>query len=217
MKGILHWIETGLWIVAVVCLGTCGYAYSQAAWHQASEKELFSRLRARDAREASYFGSAAIVGEPDPGKLVGILSIPEIGLSAVVDQGDDSRTLRSSVGHVPGTALPGGPGNAVLAAHRDTYFRKLYKLRPGDAITFRSLSGTLHYTVKSIRVVAPTDIGVMNPSPQPVLTLITCFPFYYIGNAPKRFVLVAAQDSQTSDLSEPPKPDVKGLARPENP
>jgi sortase A len=195
MKLFLRLIEVALWGIAVAALATCAYSYSYAALHQAHEKELFNALRTRDAAEASYFGAAATAGAPDPGKLLGILTIPRIGLSAVVDRGDDSSTLRLSVGHVPGTALPGRPGNVVLAAHRDTFFRHLYKLRRGDRLTFRMLSGEYNYTVEATHVVAPTDVAVMNPTPGPTLTLITCFPFYYIGSAPKRFVVVATQTS----------------------
>jgi sortase A len=120
-----------------------------------------------------------------------MLEIPRIGLTSVVEQGDDNAVLNRSVGHIPGTALPGSDGNVGLAGHRDSFFRHLGELRRGDKITFRSVSGTYTYRVRSTSIVDPTDVGVLLPTGKPTLTLVTCYPFLYIGTAPKRFVLVA--------------------------
>lgn len=190
--------ESALWIVAAATLGYCSYAYASAALHQDHQKALFSELRSTQAlppNQAGILGASARVEPPVRGAMLGILDIPRIGLSTVVEQGDDFHTLRESIGHIPSTSLPGQEGNAGLAAHRDTYFRHLSEVKPGDQLMFRSLSGTYLYTVRSTSIVAPDDMAVLAPTQKPTLTLVTCFPFYYVGNAPKRFVLVATENT----------------------
>jgi sortase A len=95
------------------------------------------------------------------------------------------------VGHIPGTALPGEDGNIVLAAHRDTFFRPLRNIQKGDEIALTTLSGAYRYRVESIQIVGPDDVGVLSPTKQPTLTLVTCYPFYFVGSAPKRFIVRA--------------------------
>jgi sortase A len=125
--------------------------------------------------------------------LVGRIEIPRLGVSAVVVEGVDKTTLRRAVGHIPGTALPGEPGNAGLAGHRDTFFRPLKDLRIKDQIRFSTLKGNFDYEVESLRVVAPDNVGVLASSGENVLTLVTCYPFYYVGPAPKRWIVRAKQ------------------------
>jgi sortase A len=127
------------------------------------------------------------------GGLIGRLVIPHLLLSAVVVEGIDKSTLRRAVGHIPGTALPGQPGNVGLAGHRDTLFRPLKDLRIRDEIQFSTLNGDFRYIVESLVVVDPNDVGVLAPSSENMLTLVTCYPFFYIGAAPKRFVVIARQ------------------------
>jgi sortase A len=99
------------------------------------------------------------------------------------------------VGHIPGTALPGEDGNVGLSGHRDTFFRPLKDLRIKDEIQISTLKGDFSYEVESLRVVEPSDVGVLEPARENVLTLVTCYPFFYIGAAPKRFVVRARQMS----------------------
>lgn len=127
------------------------------------------------------------------GSLIGRLDIPRLKVRAIVQEGVDDTTLRRAVGHVPGTALPGQDGNVGLAAHRDTFFRPLRKVRKNDRIRFETLNGDYEYVVDSIRIVTPNDVEVLAPSRDPVLTLVTCYPFYYVGHAPKRFIVRARQ------------------------
>lgn len=127
------------------------------------------------------------------GGLVGRVEIPKLHLSAAVFQGADSSTLGYGVGHVAGTALPGQPGNVALAAHRDTFFRSLRHIQKGDSITVTTETGAHTYQVGSTEVVNPTEIGVLAPTARPTLTLITCYPFYYVGHAPKRFIVRAVE------------------------
>ena len=106
-------------------------------------------------------------------------------------EGVDTRTLRGAVGHVPGSALPGQPGNAAFAAHRDTFFRPLAGIRRNDIIKFSTADAEFEYVVRELKVVKPTELTVLDPTPSATLTLITCFPFDYVGPAPNRFIVKA--------------------------
>ncbi len=119
------------------------------------------------------------------------LDIPKAGLSVMVMDGTDDATLRVAVGHIPGTRLPGPAGNVGLAGHRDSFFRGLSKLRIGDEITLTTREDTLHYTVESMRIVSPDDVSVLEDTSYPALTLVTCYPFYYVGPAPQRWIVGA--------------------------
>jgi sortase A len=124
--------------------------------------------------------------------LIGRVEVPRLGLSAIVREGVDSSTLRKAVGHMPSTPLPGQPGNSALAAHRDTLFRRLRDIRKDDRITVQTVDGTYDYVVESLKIVDPEDVGVLKASPgDQLLTLITCYPFNYIGSAPHRFIVRA--------------------------
>lgn len=122
---------------------------------------------------------------------VGKIEIPALGLATRVLEGDDARTLRLAVGHIPGTAVPGPSGNVGLAGHRTTFFRSLRKISVGDEIRYSTLAGTFTYRVVSLRVVLPSAIEVLDSTQRPTLTLVTCYPFYSIGAAPKRFIVHA--------------------------
>jgi sortase A len=131
--------------------------------------------------------------------LIGRVEVPRLGLSAVVREGVDSSTLRSAVGHMPSTPLPGQPGNSALAAHRDTLFRKLRGIRKDDRITIQTVDGSYDYIVESLKIVDPSDVGVLKASAgDRLLTLITCYPFNYIGSAPNRFVVRAREVDVTA-------------------
>ena len=109
----------------------------------------------------------------------------------MIREGVTARTLRLAVGHIRSTALPGSPGNVGLAAHRDTFFRPLRNIERGDSITIETLSGSYQYAVDSVAIVAPTAVSVLKDSGQASLTLVTCYPFYYVGSAPQRFIVQA--------------------------
>jgi len=127
------------------------------------------------------------------GSAIGEIQIERIGLTAMVAQGDSPSVLRRAVGHLSDTALPGEEGNVVLAGHRDTYFRSLKQVRVGDAITLKTRDGEFAYLVESTAVVPPTDVQVLEPTGRRTLTLITCFPFSYVGPAPERFIVRARE------------------------
>ncbi len=143
---------------------------------------------------------------PKQGALLGSISIPRVGVSSVIVEGTDDRTLALSVGHIPGTAVPGGEGNVALAGHRDTFFRGLENIRAGDDILLTASGGTQLYQVESTRVVSPDDVYVLNDVGRPLLTLVTCYPFHYVGPAPKRFIVRAMPSSGKESADLAPKP-----------
>ena len=126
------------------------------------------------------------------GDTMGRLEIPRIGISVMILHGTEEGTLTVGAGHVPATPSPGGDGNIVVAAHRDTFFRKLEAIRPGDHIQILTIGQTYEYIVDSTETVDPDDTRVMESRGRQELTLITCYPFYFIGSAPKRFIVHAS-------------------------
>jgi len=109
----------------------------------------------------------------------------------MVFEGATAGILKIGAGHIPATALPGGGGNVAIAAHRDTFFRPLRLVREHDTIVLKTSDGTLRYAVTSTQIVAPSDVDVLAKAPGRDLTLVTCYPFYYVGSAPKRFIVHA--------------------------
>jgi sortase A len=133
---------------------------------------------------------------------IGRLEIPRIGLSAVVMEGGDEQTLNVAVGHLPDTPLPWQPGNAALAGHRDTFFRPLRRIRDGDEIRLVTPRGTFRYRTTRQVVVEPDELWVLDPSPAAALTLITCYPFDFVGAAPRRFVVQAERIVETNEARD---------------
>lgn len=121
------------------------------------------------------------------------LEAPAVGLSATVLEGSDDRTLARAAGHIEHTALPGEHGNIGIAGHRDTTFRPLGRLKIGDALVLKTAGRTLEYRVAQTMIVRPEDVYVLDPTTRPTLTLVTCYPFTFIGPAPKRFIVRAEE------------------------
>jgi len=176
-----------LW-VGLIALSYVGYVLADAQIYQAYQSWRLEHSTKRDLRALPS------------GLVIGKVEIPRIGLSAVVVQGDSQGILSRAVGHIPGTALPGQSGNMVIAGHRDSFFRSLRKVHPGDRIILESAAAFYDYQVESTSVVAPTDLSVIQDSGQRQLTLITCYPFSWIGSAPNRFIVHARQ------IDSPPSP-----------
>jgi sortase A len=129
------------------------------------------------------------------GSPIGMLEIPRLGLSSIVLEGDDAGALLVGVGHLSDTPFPWHGGNSVFAAHRDTFFRPLAGIRRNDVITFSTADAEFEYVVTETKVVRPTDLAVLDATPSATLTLITCFPFDYVGPAPNRFIVRAQRRS----------------------
>jgi sortase A len=207
-RRILRTVEICLWIVAVASIGYCSVAYAGAAVHQYREKALLKETRTASgaaavpspalAAYAESSGSLALSSTSTGNGLgygvLGVLEIPRLGISSVVEEGVDSSTLWEAVGHIPGTAMPGQNGNSALAAHRDTYFRGLADVATGDLIVFRSPSANFRYRVESIKIVEADATDALPESNTPTLSLITCYPFRYVGPAPQRFIVTAREE-----------------------
>ena len=140
---------------------------------------------------------------PLPDMLLGRLRIPRLHLAGMVREGAGSGTLRTAIGHIPGTALPGKMGNIGLAGHRDTFFRALRNIEKDDTIDFETEGGTYRYAVESTKIVSPRDVSVLKAAGGRTLTLVTCYPFYYVGSAPKRFIVRAVQVGPGTSPEQP--------------
>ena len=160
----------------------------------ARAEEVFSSGALPFVAEAAGEGARTHVA-PEQGKPIGVLEIPRLGLSSVVIEGDEAAALVLGVGHLADTPLPWRSGNSVFAAHRDTFFRPLEHIRANDIIRFSSPDVDVEYLVRTTKIVASTDVDVLAPTSTSTLTLITCYPFTYIGPAPKRFIVTAERVS----------------------
>lgn len=172
--------------------GTVGLTYAGCVFvdahnYQAREQGALEESRVKNVSRSE---APRLVIE---GGVIGEMEVPRLGLKVIVVQGDSPRILRRAVGHIRETALPGESGNVALTGHRDTFFRPLRNIRSGDAITVKTLDAEFRYRVESTTVVPPSDISVLQASRERTLTLITCFPFYYLGAAPNRFIVRARQ------------------------
>lgn len=166
------------WTVGIVAIGYCAAALLYAHVDQTYLSWRFDQAR----KTATHL---------DEGSPVGRLGIPRIHFSVMILEGIGGGTLRRAVGHIPGTALPGQPGNVGIAGHRDTFFRSLRSIHKNDEIVLTTLDGSYRYRVESLQVIAPNDMGVLEDVGQPVLTLVTCYPFSFVGSAPSRFIVRA--------------------------
>jgi sortase A len=145
---------------------------------------------------ASKNSSARDLSIPSGGPL-GRIEIASIGLTAMIQEGTGRQTLQRGVGHIVGTSLLGASGNIGLAGHRDTFFRQLRNIHEGAEITLTTLEGSFLYRVDQISIVEPEDSQVLLDSGENLLTLVTCYPFSYVGPSPKRFIVRAHQVSTT--------------------
>jgi len=200
-KGTLRWIlRPGQWVLgaaAVLMLGYCGFVLADTWMFQNRERRLLDHML--HDRQAANSGALSIAYTASPKNplpasthgLIGRLEIPRLGLSAIVIEGTNGRTLRRAVGHIPGTALPGQPGNVGISGHRDTFFRPLRNIQRNDIITLTTVLGEFRYRVVSTRIVSPSNVAVLDPGGNEMLTLVTCYPFYFVGSAPNRFIVKA--------------------------
>jgi len=181
---LLHLFEWMLLGFGLGCLGMYGYERVEARRFQAEQAALFERqARAQTAPSVIKRGG-----------LVGMLDVPRLQYSTPVIEGDDTATLQRAVGHLPDTPMPWDAGNSAIAGHRDGLFRPLKDVKIGDEIRFRTTRDEYRYRVTKTSIVKPDDLSVLAAQPDPAtLTLITCYPFYYVGSAPKRFVVHAAR------------------------
>jgi len=189
----MRWLVRGtryfLFITGTVALGYVGFSVLDAKLYQVSAKRSLESLVQVEKEHKVIQPKAAVKA----GDVLGLMEIPRLGVSVAVLQGTNSRMLRRGVGHIEGTPLPGEPGNSGIAGHRDTFFRELKDVRKDDEIEFQTATGLFRYQVDWVKIVAPDDTSVLIPSTESALTLVTCYPFYFVGPAPDRFVVRATQ------------------------
>lgn len=147
----------------------------------------------RHARPAASPSAPRAKALPESEQVLGRIEIPRLRIHAIVAEGTDDRTLRHAVGHIGATALPGGAGNCALAGHRDTFLRGLGGVRTNDVIRIATRERTYLYRVDWTQVVLPRRVDVLDSTATRSLTLVTCYPFVYVGHAPKRFIVRATQ------------------------
>jgi sortase A len=188
---VWRWIESVSYVIAALMLGYCLWA-SADGW--LSQTRLGSRLEALGISGRSFWPAEHAVAtrrEAGRGGPVGRITIPRIGVSAIVVEGTTTRSLRRGVGHLETSAFPGERGNVDLAGHRDTYFHGLARIAPGDQVFLTTPDGRFEYRVVWARVVSPDRTDLLAPTGSRQLTLVTCYPFNWIGPAPQRFVVRA--------------------------
>jgi sortase A len=209
-------------------LAYCGFVLMDAWLFQKAENRQLARTRLerQEAKRAATPGASPARPQTLPpasnGDLIGRIDIPRLGLSLMVVEGIGSALLRRAVGHIPGTALPGLPGNVGIAGHRDTFFRQLRNIRQRDIISLTTLSGEYRYRVVSTKVVSPAEDSVLGVDGNEILTLVTCYPFFFVGAAPYRFivraersVLLPVATGEFPDEGNPPAPQSRSASVPE--
>lgn len=208
-------VQRGSLLIGAFLLGLWSAASLESFGFQAIEsRKLDAAVRGQPSGTvATPSLRAAIIGPlaadskyraKQPKKPLGRIEIPRLGIQAMVAEGVDNGTLKRAVGHVPYTALPGSPGNCALAGHRDTHFRGLGEVRTNDVIRIVTPERTYLYQVDWTVVVGPRRVDLLDSTDARALTIVTCYPFKYVGRAPKRFVVRATQVKAVAEHRIPP-------------
>ena len=184
-RPFIEWFSRGLIATGLVCLGWVALVTSEATLFRRTQLQAMVHMTAETTDAAT-----APVSLP-PGTPLGVLSIPRIGFAEAVAEGENESTLSIAIGHLPDTPMPWHPGNSGFAGHRSTHFRPLKDVQTGDELVLRTPYGTFRYVVRQTLIVDPSEVSVLAPATGRQLTLVTCYPFTYIGTAPKRFVVRA--------------------------
>jgi sortase A len=185
--------KSGRWVTVVfstvIALGLSTVALAALSIYQMNSSSGSVYLPELDSSFAD--NPTTLLPKPKVGDVIGTLSIPKIKKTINIIEGTGTKELKLGVGHYIGSVLPGVSDNSVLAGHRDSVFRNLGQLKIGDLMTVRTSYGTFVYEVHKIRIVSANDRTVIVPTEDAILTLSTCYPFRFIGNAPKRYVVQA--------------------------
>lgn len=193
MRGGIRFAAGGCCLAAGTVLLLCTAAVSLREWiWQERHVDVFAAADApatpwRDVSRAPRAGQPPLRGEA-----LALLRVPRLGIETVVAEGTDPWTLLLGPGHMEGSALPGEPDNCIIAGHRDGPFGRLRSARPGDVVEIADRTRVRRYRVESVETVLKDDLRPLAPSRAPILTLITCYPFDYVGRAPRRFIVRAS-------------------------
>jgi sortase A len=206
---MLRACEWGFSAAGALCLVCYALACAHTAWFQSREQQAFERALAEVAQaqhDRGEWSSQRIRQFEEargvPSEALARLDVPDAGLSVMVLDGTDAWTLNRAVGRIEGTARPGEDGNIGIAGHRDGFFRGLRHLEVGDPLMLTTLEGVAYYEVVELDIVSPVDVEVLGATDEPALTLVTCYPFYYVGDAPERFI-VRARRTRVEPWSAP--------------
>jgi sortase A len=183
----LRWMQRFFLVTGMLAVSYVGLTLLRAKLFQENAGDALNmQIEAQEQHRAMPPQAAAKEGD-----VLGRIEIPRLGMTVAILEGTTAQTLRLGVGHIDGTALPGEPGNIGIAGHRDTYFRALQDIRTKDEIQIETATGLSRYEVESVQIVAPSDTGVLAPSAESTITLVTCYPFHFIGAAPERYIVRA--------------------------
>jgi sortase A len=202
-RNIWVWIERALLIAGIAFLG--GYGAARLDGFSQSRHALvqFAHVAPHSEEVIANAGTDVTATEDTNlksyGSALAVLRIPQIQLVVPVLDGADRLTLNHAVGRIAGTARPGESGNIGIAGHRDSFFRGLEKVKVGESIELQTLKGTDTYVIDQIKIVTPESVDVLQAGPKPSLTLVTCYPFHFVGSSPKRFIVRASLASHTED------------------
>ena len=193
MRVALQRAQRALFSGGILMLVYCAFVLADTSVFQHREKHNLERLLHEERSPTLPASSLESQVAPfiGPDGLIGRMEIQRLSVSVLVVEGTGKTTLRHAAGHIIGTALPGRSGNVGIAGHRDTFFRRLQHIRRDDIITLTTLRGEYRYRVVSTTVVNPEDVSVLDPDGNEILTLVTCYPFYFVGSAPQRFIVRA--------------------------
>jgi len=202
--------EAATWTIAVIALSIWAFAIVSGHAGRRDEMRRFvasQGLHAADSPDQRLWSPERIRAwndaqkQPSPAPLA-ILRIPSIDLEVPVLEGTDDWTLNRAVGHIEDTAVPGGSGNSGIAGHRDGFFRGLKDVGPGDVIQIETTRGVATYRIERTWIVDPEDVSVLDPTPASTITLVTCYPFYFIGSAPQRFIVRAVRAARDHSVNK---------------
>ena len=193
---VLRWMERGLLTAGVVLGAWCAAVLVEARFHQsvpveAPLKVTQTAVPVLPGDGGSSAAHPAAPSAPAVGSVIGKLEAPSVQMTTTVLEGSDDATLSRGAGHIEDTPFPGQPGNIGIAGHRDTVFRPLRRIKVGDPLQITTADRTYRYRISKTLIVGPDDVYVLDPTARPTVTLVTCYPFEFIGHAPKRFIVQA--------------------------
>jgi sortase A len=193
-QSLLWWLERGLLAVGVVLAAWCAAVLVEARFHSAVPIPVASEQKLKVTQTLILPGDAGAkksAPAPSAGMLLGRLEAPSVKMSTAVLEGSDDATLSRGAGHIEDTPFPGEAGNVGIAGHRDTVFRPLRNIQVGDPLELTTPNRLYRYRISKTLIVGPDDVYVLDPSKSSMLTLVTCYPFEYVGHAPRRFIVQA--------------------------
>jgi sortase A len=193
-QSLLRWLERGLLAVGITLAAWCAAVLVEARFHNSVPIPVDSEQKLKVTQRLILPGDAGAkksAPAPSAGMLLGRLEAPSVKMSTAVLEGTDDGTLSRGAGHIEDTPFPGEAGNVGIAGHRDTVFRPLRNIHVGDPLELTTSDRLYRYRISKTLIVGPDDVYVLDPTKNAMLTLVTCYPFEYVGHAPRRFIVQA--------------------------